>query len=105
MTVMTIQLKKGHPVGFCCAGHSGYAEAGQDIVCAAISAMTQFVIGYAEKYRLNVSVSMEQKQGIMECRMKEENAEFEKLLATLWDACKEIEADYPTYFTVKSTEV
>ena len=25
--------------GFCVSGHSGYAEAGQDIVCAAISAV------------------------------------------------------------------
>ena len=24
--------------GFCCSGHSGYDEAGQDIVCAAVSA-------------------------------------------------------------------
>ena len=24
--------------GFCCTGHSGYAEAGADIVCAAVSA-------------------------------------------------------------------
>ncbi len=25
-------------IGFCCSGHSGYGEAGQDIVCAAVSA-------------------------------------------------------------------
>ena len=105
MTVMTFQMKGGHPVGFTCVGHSGYAEAGQDIVCAAISAMTQLVIGYAEKYRLSVSVLMEEEDGMMECRMKEECEEFKRLLATLRDACNEIASQYPTHFTVKSTEV
>ena len=28
--------------GFCCQGHSGYAEAGADIVCAAVSATVSF---------------------------------------------------------------
>ena len=29
--------------GFCVSGHSGYAEAGADIVCAAVSTAVQFV--------------------------------------------------------------
>ena len=28
--------------GFCCQGHSGYAEEGADIVCAAVSATVSF---------------------------------------------------------------
>ena len=28
------------PVGFICQGHAGYAEAGADIVCAAVSILT-----------------------------------------------------------------
>ena len=28
---------EGRITGFCCSGHSGYAEAGSDIVCAAVS--------------------------------------------------------------------
>lgn len=32
------------PIGFTVDGHSGYAEAGSDIVCAAVSAMSQLVI-------------------------------------------------------------
>ena len=28
---------EGRITGFCCSGHSGYAEAGSDIVCATVS--------------------------------------------------------------------
>lgn len=28
--------------GFCCSGHSGYAEEGADIVCAAVTTAVQF---------------------------------------------------------------
>lgn len=28
--------------GFCCSGHSGYAEQGADIVCAAVTTAVQF---------------------------------------------------------------
>ena len=28
---------EGRITGFCCSGHSGYAEEGSDIVCAAVS--------------------------------------------------------------------
>jgi len=37
-------MEDGRITGFSVSGHSGYAEAGQDIVCAAVSA----VVGMAE---------------------------------------------------------
>jgi uncharacterized protein YsxB (DUF464 family) len=30
----------GHYTGFVCVGHAGYREEGQDIICAAVSALT-----------------------------------------------------------------
>ena len=33
---------EGRITGFCCSGHSGYAEEGSDIVCAAVSSAVQF---------------------------------------------------------------
>ena len=32
--------KAGHLTGFSVSGHAGYADAGQDIVCSAVSALT-----------------------------------------------------------------
>ena len=46
--------------GFCCSGHSGYAEAGEDIVCAAVSAAVSLtectvndICGARAKVRVN----------------------------------------------------
>ena len=36
-------MEEGRITGFSVSGHSGYAEAGQDIVCAAISAVVAMV--------------------------------------------------------------
>ena len=37
MTTISFEDRGGRLTGFCCRGHSGYAEAGADIVCAAIT--------------------------------------------------------------------
>ena len=41
MVTVTMLRRSGHTVGFASAGHAGYGEAGEDIVCSAISALTQ----------------------------------------------------------------
>ena len=42
MTRIDFLNQDGRITGFCCKGHSGYAEAGADIVCAAVSAAVKF---------------------------------------------------------------
>lgn len=37
MTKVEFFNENGRITGFCCAGHSGYAEKGTDIVCAAVT--------------------------------------------------------------------
>ena len=41
MVTVTMLLKGGRTVGFTSAGHANHGEAGEDIVCSAISALTQ----------------------------------------------------------------
>ena len=38
MTTIRFDRTRGRLTGFTCQGHSGFAEAGSDIVCAAVSA-------------------------------------------------------------------
>ena len=40
MTTVTLFHDSGALVGFQAEGHSGYAQAGEDVVCSAISALT-----------------------------------------------------------------
>ena len=51
---------EGRITGFCCSGHSGYAEEGSDIVCAAVSTAVKLaectindVLGAHAKTRVN----------------------------------------------------
>ena len=48
MTTITFFKRGGVYYGFTETGHAGYADAGQDIVCAAISAMTMLVVNTIE---------------------------------------------------------
>ena len=42
MTKIEFMNENGRITGFCCEGHSGYAEAGSDIVCAAVTTAVKF---------------------------------------------------------------
>ena len=60
MTRVEFFDQDGRITGFCCAGHSGYADEGSDIVCAAVSTAVRFaeaticqVLGEHAKTRVN----------------------------------------------------
>ena len=60
MTRVEFFNQDGRISGFCCSGHSGYAEAGSDIVCAAVSAAViltittlQDILGVKAKTKVN----------------------------------------------------
>ena len=97
-------MEDGRITGFTVSGHSGYAEAGQDIVCAAISA----VVSMAETTINDVCGAK------AKVRVKEEDA---RITLTLPASCDEEEAvqtvlagrmltlcslrdDYPDYIEV-----
>ena len=42
MTRVEFINQDGRITGFCCTGHSGYAEQGADVVCASVSAAVKF---------------------------------------------------------------
>lgn len=46
--ISVYQDECGRISGFRCAGHAGYAEGGQDIVCAAVSALTVTAVNSVE---------------------------------------------------------
>ena len=43
MTKVEFFSQDGRITGFCCSGHSGYAEAGADIVCSAVTTAVKLV--------------------------------------------------------------
>ena len=69
-------------VGFSVSGHSGYAEAGQDIVCAAVSA----VVGMAEATINDVCGAK------AKVRVKEEDARITLTLPAVCDEEESVQA-------------
>ena len=43
MTTITFRTDSGRVTGFTCQGHSGYADAGTDIVCAAVTSAIRYL--------------------------------------------------------------
>ena len=48
--MITVEIRKsnGEYAGFSSKGHAGYAESGNDILCAALSAMTMLILNTIE---------------------------------------------------------
>ena len=56
MTTVTFLTEETRIVGFDARGHSGYAEAGEDIVCAAVTSVLCFCAGLTISFTLSTPV-------------------------------------------------
>ena len=98
----------GDLTGFDAEGHTGYAERGSDIVCAAVSALTTVtVLGLQARLGLDPLVEVDEESGRLACRLDPEATGYEMwvraqdLLETLALGLREIENDYPGYVMVE----
>jgi len=77
MTTVTLFMRNNGEIdGFRAKGHAGYAEAGEDIVCAAVSALTQ-----ATEYGLTEVIGAP-----VERKLNEKRADYTVELASSADA-------------------
>ena len=67
MTTVTVFCEAdGALSGFDCRGHADYAEAGEDIVCAAVSALTQGTLnGLLNVLKAPVAYKINEKDGVL----------------------------------------
>lgn len=62
--------ENGRVNGFHCIGHAGYAEAGSDIICAAVSALTMTTVNSIESFTSDVfSYEEDPEQGMMDLKI------------------------------------
>lgn len=66
MTNIKLFKNEHKTLGFIISGHSGYSIAGSDIVCSAISSLSQMVCVGLENV-LNLKPSIKIKDGYLEC--------------------------------------
>lgn len=87
--------------GFALSGHAGYAEAGMDIVCAAVSAMANLVCNAAEAFGAVAEIHAEEEGARLSYRLTEGCEEAEKLLAVFREELRELENQYPKHIRVE----
>lgn len=88
MTNVQIQKHDKDIIGFVVSGHSGYAEEGSDIVCSAISALSQMAcVGLENVLNLKPIIKINEKNAHLSCKLKnglteEENNKAQIVLQT-----------------------
>ena len=109
MTDVTILRCKKDIAGFEVHGHSGYADEGSDIVCSAVSALTQTaVIGLQELLKLTPALEIE--NGDMVCILpadmeEETNRQANLILETMALGIRSIEKTYGDYIKISERTV
>lgn len=98
MTRIILLTREDSVRGFICAGHSGYSAAGSDIVCAAISTLTQGCVNAVERVA-GVAMRVKIGEGFLAALLPDDcqNHDAEVLLKGLYQGLCDIKAQYPTY--------
>jgi uncharacterized protein YsxB (DUF464 family) len=105
--MITINIKrneKNEIIKFSLDGHAGYAESGSDIVCAAVSAITNMIIIGFEK--LNIIPSYEKDdEGYLSFELpedlsEEQNEKIQYLLNCMVEEFMDIQKNYVKYVKV-----
>ena len=101
MTTVTFLTEEARIIGFDVSGHSGYADAGEDIVCAAITSAVRLVDATVnEVMGLCASVKVDEENGAIAFRLPgglSQTAEStcQALLAGLMVYLTELHDEYP----------
>ncbi len=109
MTEITVFKKAGRLVGFNAEGHCGYANSGEDIVCAAVSALLQTaVLGITQLVNCPAAFEMEDGElylmidsSIKGDRLKQ----AELIIGTMQLGLRSIEEEYSDYLKLIEREV
>lgn len=109
MTTITIyKSKAGEYKRFTCKGHAGYADAGKDIVCAAVSCLVINTINSLDELtHEKMEITTEEAKGVIDCSFQEmPSKEGMLLMDSLVLGLKGIAGDYGNrYLELKFKEV
>ena len=111
MTSIQFLRSAGRFVGFQAKGHTGYAPAGQDIVCAAVSTLVQTtVLGLQELVGLELQIKQEAKTGLFNCSIltTDNEAKLEQahlILNLMYLGLRQVASEYRKYVQITLKEV
>lgn len=103
MTVITIKKDGEILTGFTVEGHSGYAEQGEDIVCAAVSSAAYMTVNTISEV-LSLPVDADVRDGFMDITVLKNSNASQDILMGFELHIKELGTQYPQFIKI-STEV
>ena len=99
ITAVFTKDTEGHIYSFTISGHAGYADEGQDIVCAAVSALSINTINAIEKLTKTPLQYEEGADGLLVCTVQDPHqADAQLLLQALALGLKDIQKSYGKEF-------
>ena len=101
MTTVTLIHSEDKLTGFMCKGHAGFARAGKDIVCAAVSVLSTTCANALESVA-GVTPEIEVDDGYMKVTLPQgcDNHDATVILRTFEQGVRDIEASYPKYIHI-----
>ena len=107
MTNITIYCKNNKYIGICLSGHSGYADEGEDIVCAGISALTINFINSIDMLTDEPYGETEnEEEGLIDFRFDNlTGSDAEVLIKSLVLGLEQLENDYKDFISLDYKEV
>ena len=115
MTTIVFYKAGGFYYGFEEQGHTGYAEAGEDILCSALSSMTMLIINAIEvSYASSVDYTIDEKTADIKLVAKSALPKYEKdekkqyavsgLIQAYYYQLMDLIEDYYDYLSVEEIE-
>lgn len=100
---------KGYIAEFCLSGHANYAKQGEDIVCSAVSALTQTAMLGLNHYA-GIDFEYKIEHGFLHFKMpndieKDKQISANAILETMYLGLKNIREEYSSYIKIKEGEV
>ncbi|MBR6406807.1 MAG: ribosomal-processing cysteine protease Prp [Lachnospiraceae bacterium] len=107
LKVTVYQDSDGQAQGFQISGHSGYAEAGSDIVCAAVSALAENTVNSIEAFTEDETdvLAVNEEEGFLHYRLKKVSKESALLLNALVLGLRNTEQSYGQFVQIRFEEV
>ena len=95
MISITQKKRNGRICGFTIEGHAGYADEGQDIVCAAVSVLSINTVNAMEKFTKDELLVDAKENGYLDCEVRGKlSHDCGLLLDTFWLGITEIAKQY-----------
>lgn len=105
MIRVTLLKKADAYIGFECKGHAGYAEAGSDIVCAAVSTLAITCVNALESVA-GIKPEAEMKDGLMRASLPENAGhDAQVIFGVLHQGLRDIADEYPRYLQLTEKKI